>query len=60
MVIDLEELDAGKVANLSFPDPNKLTFFKVEITPDKGYWRGGKYTFSFTIPDIYPHEGTMN
>jgi ubiquitin-conjugating enzyme E2 M len=53
---DIAELDGGKVANVSFPDPNELTFFKVTVKPDTGYWKGATYDFSFTIPAHYPHE----
>jgi ubiquitin-conjugating enzyme E2 M len=53
--IDIAELDAGKVAEVKFPDPNNLTRFDVEVKPDSGYWVGAKYTFSFVIPDSYPH-----
>jgi ubiquitin-conjugating enzyme E2 M len=44
------------VANVSFPDPNDLTFFKVIVKPDTGYWKGATYDFTFTIPAHYPHE----
>ena len=26
------------------------------VTPDSGYWTDCTYTFTFTIPALYPHE----
>lgn len=53
---DIAELDAGTIAEVKFPDPNNLTQFEVDVKPDSGYWAGARYTFSFKIPDSYPHE----
>ena len=30
--------------------------FKVYIMPDEGYWAGGRFQFSISIPANYPHE----
>ena len=30
--------------------------FKVLVTPDEGYWAGGRFVFSIAIPAAYPHE----
>ncbi len=36
-------------------DPKNFMSFKVEYTPEKdSLWYGGKYIFSFTVPDQYP------
>ena len=48
------ELDGGKVADISFPDPNDLTRISVNITPDEGLWRGQSYLFDIQVPDQYP------
>lgn len=53
---DITELDGGTVARVEFPNPNELTSFNVIVAPDSGPWVGAKYTFSFTIPALYPHE----
>lgn len=53
---DIADLDGGKAAQVDFPNPNDLTNFIVTVTPDSGYWLGAKYTFSFVIPALYPHE----
>jgi len=53
---DITELDSGKVATVSFPNPNDLTLFNIDVKPDSGYWKGAQYNFTFTIPALYPHE----
>jgi len=53
---DIAELDGGKVAEISFPNPNDLTAFQVTVSPDTGYWKGATYHFSFQIPPHYPHS----
>ena len=53
---DIAELDGGKVATVSFPNPNDLTKFNVTISPDSGYWKGATYEFVLTIPKDYPHR----
>ena len=51
---DVTELDGGKVAEITFPDPNDLTNIKVAITPDEGLWKNQTYLFSIKVPDQYP------
>lgn len=53
---DIAELDGGKVAVVTFPNPNDLTVFDVRITADTGLWKGATYHFTFKIPPLYPHE----
>jgi len=53
---DIAELDGGTVATISFPNPNDLTNFIVEVKPDSGFWNGAKYPFTFVIPALYPHD----
>ena len=36
---DIAELDGGDVAKISFPNPNDLTSFNVDVTPDTGFWK---------------------
>ena len=55
-VTDIAELDGGKVATIEFPNPNDLTRFQVTVKPDTGLWLGATYTFTFAIPDHYPHS----
>ena len=54
--IDIAGLDGGKVAQIDFPNPNDLTTFSVEVSPDTGYWAGASYKFVFSIPAHYPHS----
>lgn len=49
-------MDGGECAKATFPNPNDLMNFQVIISPDDGYWKGYKYTFNFTVPDMYPHD----
>ncbi|CAM9126797.1 unnamed protein product [Choristocarpus tenellus] len=53
---DIAELDGGSVAEITFPNPNNLTTFQVEVTPDSGFWKGASYIFTFTVPALYPHD----
>mmetsp|Transcript_5898 Transcript_5898/g.9365 ORF Transcript_5898/g.9365 Transcript_5898/m.9365 type:complete len:189 (+) Transcript_5898:175-741(+) len=41
---------------MDFPDPDDIMNFNVTLMPDEGFWRGGKFTFSFSIPTDYPHS----
>uniref|UniRef100_A0A0A9Z2Q8 E2 NEDD8-conjugating enzyme n=1 Tax=Lygus hesperus TaxID=30085 RepID=A0A0A9Z2Q8_LYGHE len=53
---DLNELNLPKTCNTEFPDPDDLLSFKLVICPDEGFYRGGKFTFSFKVGPNYPHE----
>ncbi|KAH9249352.1 hypothetical protein BASA81_012883 [Batrachochytrium salamandrivorans] len=53
---DVSELDGGECVETVFPDPSDLMKFFVTITPNEGYWAGHSYTFSFQVPDMYPHD----
>jgi|EP00945_MAST-04E_sp_MAST-4E-sp1_P004906 ubiquitin-conjugating enzyme E2 M len=53
---DIEELDGGKVADISWPDPNDLMKMNVVVKPEQGHWKSGTYNFSITVPDQFPHK----
>jgi ubiquitin-conjugating enzyme E2 M len=53
---DLAELNLPKTCQMDFPDPNDLLNFKLVITPDEGFYRNGRFIFSFKIGQAYPHE----
>eukprot|EP00389_Voromonas_pontica_P001139 GDKH01001698.1.p1 GENE.GDKH01001698.1~~GDKH01001698.1.p1 ORF type:complete len:189 (+),score=21.20 GDKH01001698.1:94-660(+) len=53
---ELDELELPPATTINFPDKDVLMKFDVMIQPDEGYWKGAKYSFSFTIPPGYPHE----
>ena len=55
--VDLGEIDLPSHAVLNFPDPNtimKLEVF-IDLTEQECYWKGGKYKFTITVPQDYPH-----
>ncbi|KAG5062281.1 hypothetical protein JHK85_003464 [Glycine max] len=42
---------------MQFPNgKDDLMNFKVSIRPDKGYYKGGTFLFTFQVSPIYPHE----
>lgn len=45
-----------KTCRTEFPDPDDLLQFKLLIFPDEGFYRGGRFVFSFKIGPNYPHE----
>ncbi|KAG1885513.1 ubiquitin-conjugating enzyme/RWD-like protein [Suillus subluteus] len=53
---DLTELDLPPTMKTDFPDPTDLLNFTLTITPDEGMYKGGAFSFSFTINTNYPHE----
>jgi ubiquitin-conjugating enzyme E2 M len=53
---DIADLNTGKIATVTFPNPNDLTNFRVSVSPESGIWQGATYEFSFEIPSAYPHE----
>jgi len=53
---DINELELPKTCKTEFPDPDDLLNFRLIIQPDEGFYRAGKFTFSFKIGQNYPHE----
>jgi len=53
---DINELSLPKTCNVEFPDQDDLLTFKLTICPDEGFYRGGKFVFSFKVGQAYPHE----
>jgi len=53
---DLNELNLPKTCSTDFPDPDDILNFKLAITPDEGFYKGGRFTFNFRIGGNYPHE----
>lgn len=39
--------------NVHFSDPNILSEFFLIINPDEGFWQGGKFKFSISVPEEY-------
>jgi len=38
---------------INFPDPDKLHEFRIVVSPEEGYWAGGKFTFSVSVTEEY-------
>ncbi|RWS17651.1 NEDD8-conjugating enzyme Ubc12-like protein [Dinothrombium tinctorium] len=53
---DINELTLPKTCNIDFADPDDLLNFKLIISPDEGFYKGGKFVFSFKVSSNYPHE----
>lgn len=49
LIPDLNELNLPKTCSTEFPDPDDLLNFKLIICPDEGFYRGGRFVFSFKV-----------
>ena len=47
------ELHLPRTNRVNFEDPNKLHSFTVTISPDDGYWQGGRFKFHIDVPEDY-------
>uniref|UniRef100_A0A4W3H957 NEDD8-conjugating enzyme UBC12 n=1 Tax=Callorhinchus milii TaxID=7868 RepID=A0A4W3H957_CALMI len=52
----INELNLPKTCEIVFPDPDDLLNFKLIICPDEGFYKGGKFVFSFKVGQGYPHD----
>lgn len=48
-ISDLNELNLPKTCATDFPDPDDLLNFKLVICPDEGYYKGGRFVFTFKV-----------
>ena len=53
---DLAELELPSSMKLETPDPNNLLEFSLIVTPDEGFYVGGKFEFKFKFKNSYPHD----
>jgi ubiquitin-conjugating enzyme E2 M len=53
---DIHELTLPKTCSMEFADPDDLLNFKLVICPDEGFYKGGRFVFSFKVSANYPHE----
>jgi len=53
---DLSELQLPKTCQTTFPDKDDLLNFKLTIEPDEGFYKDGRFVFTFKIGPSYPHE----
>ena len=47
------ELNMPRTCQINFDDPHKLHSFFLTITPDEGYWLGGRFKFCVDVPEEY-------
>ncbi|XP_064601786.1 NEDD8-conjugating enzyme Ubc12 [Liolophura sinensis] len=53
---DIHELNLPKTCQVDFPDSDDLLNFKLIICPDEGFYRNGRFVFSFKVGPGYPHD----
>ncbi|XP_035209449.1 NEDD8-conjugating enzyme UBE2F-like [Stegodyphus dumicola] len=55
LIKEVQELEANLPATCksNFPNPNELHRLEITITPDEGYWCGGKFKFIIEVPEEY-------
>lgn len=55
LIKEVQEMNENLPATCSvhFEDPNMLSEFILTVTPDEGYWLGGKFKFSVVVTDDY-------
>ncbi|KAI9885969.1 MAG: general negative regulator of transcription subunit 5 [Watsoniomyces obsoletus] len=53
---DLSELSLGTTMKIDLPDPDDILNFTLTIDPDEGFYKGGRFKFTFTINQNFPHD----
>uniref|UniRef100_A0A3B4CYF6 E2 NEDD8-conjugating enzyme n=1 Tax=Pygocentrus nattereri TaxID=42514 RepID=A0A3B4CYF6_PYGNA len=55
LIKEVAELEANlpNTCKVTFHDVNKLHHFQLAITPDEGYYQGGKFQFEIEVPEAY-------
>jgi len=53
---DLEEATVMADVTITFPNPDNIQKFHVRLLISHGIWAGGKFDFSFDIPNDWPHQ----
>jgi len=53
---DISDLNLPKTCKLEFPDADDLLNFKLIISPDEGFYKGGRFIFQFKVNPNYPHD----
>ncbi|XP_054039582.1 LOW QUALITY PROTEIN: NEDD8-conjugating enzyme Ubc12 [Rissa tridactyla] len=53
---DINELNLPKTCEIDFSDQDDLLHFRLLICPDEGFYKGGKFVFSFKGGQGYPHD----
>jgi ubiquitin-conjugating enzyme E2 M len=55
-LIDINELNLPRTCTTNFPDPNDLLNFKMIISPDEGYYKGGRFSFNFKVSERHEKD----
>ena len=55
MFTEVQEMEENmpKTCTVNFDDPNRLNNFSLQIAPDEGFWKGGKFKFTVDVPEEY-------
>ncbi|XP_069107434.1 NEDD8-conjugating enzyme UBE2F-like [Argopecten irradians] len=55
LVKEVQEMEENlpKTCKVNFGNPNQLHVFSLTITPDEGFWHGGRFLFNVDIPEDY-------
>lgn len=55
LIKEVQEMNENLPATCSihFEDPNVLSEFILTVTPDEGYWQGGKFKFNVIVTEDY-------
>ena len=55
VLTEVQEMEQSlpRTCRVHFNDPSVLHVFQLTITPDDGFWQGGKFRFVVTVPDDY-------
>ena len=55
LVKEVQEMEQTlpQTCKVYFNDPNILCEFNIIVSPDEGYWKGGKFKFSAFVPEEY-------
>lgn len=53
---DLSEMPNVPGIAVSFPNPENIMQFAVEITPKDGLYMGAKFMFTVNVPATYPYD----
>lgn len=55
LVKEVQEMEQNlpNTCKIYFPDPNVLCEFSLVISPDEGFWQGGRFKFNVEVTEEY-------
>ncbi|CAL1545904.1 unnamed protein product [Lymnaea stagnalis] len=55
LIKEVQEMEENlpTTCEVTFNDPSCLHQFSLTVTPDTGFWQGGRFRFSVSVPDEY-------